>query len=288
MSLFAVAGVSGNTGAAVAEALLSIGHGVRVIVRDAAKGASWAMRGAEVAVADLTDAPALIQALRGADGAFVLSPSRYDIPNPIEAASDLGHVLAAASKAAKLPLTVVLSSIAAQHTAGTGMIKTNNRVEAAFKAAGANATFLRAPYFLENLLPVLSVIQEQGLLPSLIDPDQRMDMIPVRDIGASVADLLTGMAAPAPVVELHSVKPVTMREVGAAFADRLGKPVHVLALPVAGWADAVAEWGMHPAIQAEFVEMYKAIADGIVDWDGHQALYGRTTLADWAGLILDR
>lgn len=288
MSLFAVAGISGNTGAAVANALLSRGHGVRVIVRDASKGAVWAARGAEVAVADLSDVPALTQALRGTDGAFLLSPPRYDIADPIEAAARTGAALAAASKASDLPLVVVLSSIAAQHTASTGMIKTNNRVETAFRTAGAKATFLRAPYFLENLGSVLPLLQEQGLLPSLIDPDQRMDMIPVRDIGAAAADLLTGVAAAAPVVELHGQKPVTIREVGAAFAQVLGKPVQVLGVPTHGWAEAIAQWGLHPSVQTEFVEMYTGIADGTVDWAGHPTLHGATTLTEWARLILER
>lgn len=288
MSLFAVAGVSGNTGAAVANALLSRGHRVRVIVRDAGKGAAWAARGAEVAMADLSDVPALTQALCGTDGAFLLSPPRYGDANPIEAGAQTGITLAAASKAAALPLIVVLSSIAAQHKAGTGMIKTNNRVEAAFAAAGVTATFLRAPYFLENLGSVLPLVQEQGLLPSLIDPDQRMDMIPVRDIGAAAADLLTGVAAAAPVVELHGQQPITIREVGAAFEEVLGKPVQVLDVPAQGWAEAIAQWGLHPAVQKEFVEMYTGIADGTVDWEGRPALHGTTTLTEWARLILGR
>lgn len=288
MSLFAVAGVSGNTGAAVANTLLSRGHDVRVIVRDAGKGAAWVARGAEMVVADLGDIPALTQALRGTKGAFLLSPPRYEIADPIEAAARIGTALAAACKAAALPLVVVLSSIAAQHTTGTGMIKTNNRVETAFKADGAKATFLRAPYFLENLGSVLPLVLEQGLLPSLIDPDQRMDMIPVRDIGAAAADLLTGVAAAAPIVELHGQKPVTIREVGAAFEQIQGKPVQVLDVPAQGWAEAIAQWGLHPAVQKEFVEMYTGIADGTVDWEGHPALHGATTLTEWTHHILNR
>ena len=41
--MFAIAGVSGNTGAVVADTLLNAGAPVRVIVRDAAKGERWSM-----------------------------------------------------------------------------------------------------------------------------------------------------------------------------------------------------------------------------------------------------
>lgn len=287
MSLFAVAGVSGNTGAAVADALLSQGHDVRVIVRDATKGAAWKARGAQVAVADLgRDAPALAAALAGVEGAFLLNPPRYDVSDPIAEAERVGANLATAAKLAALPRTVVLSSIGGQHKDGTGIIRSTNRVEAAFAAAGADATFLRAPYFLENLGAVLPLIREQGLLPTLINPDQTMDMIPVRDIGAAAADILTGKAMTAPVVELHGAEPINMRQVGAAFADALGKPVQVLAVPQEGWADAIAQWGMHPAVQREFAGMYRGIGDGTVAWEGRPALRGVTSLAEWVRIIL--
>src|SRR5438270_255808 len=49
--MYVIAGVSGNTGSIVANALLEQGKKVRVIVRDAKKGEPWKARGAEVAVA---------------------------------------------------------------------------------------------------------------------------------------------------------------------------------------------------------------------------------------------
>ena len=52
--MYAVAGVTGHTGKAVAETLQAKGQPVRVIVRDEAKGASWKARGAEIAVATST------------------------------------------------------------------------------------------------------------------------------------------------------------------------------------------------------------------------------------------
>ncbi len=77
-------GVTGRTGAAAADALLRSGHPVRVVVRDPAKGQPWAGRGAEVAVADLTDLASMTQALRQAHGAYVVSPQHYSI-RPVNA-----------------------------------------------------------------------------------------------------------------------------------------------------------------------------------------------------------
>ena len=62
--MFVIAGASGNTGKAAAEALLAQKKSVRVIVRDASAAEAWRARGAEAAVADLDDVAALTSALR--------------------------------------------------------------------------------------------------------------------------------------------------------------------------------------------------------------------------------
>ena len=49
LAMYAIAGVTGHVGSVAADTLLSQGKAVRVIVRDAAKGAPWKAKGAEVA-----------------------------------------------------------------------------------------------------------------------------------------------------------------------------------------------------------------------------------------------
>ena len=75
-NMYAVAGVTGQTGAAVAEALLAAGQHVRVIVRRAEAGAGWRRSaGAEVAVADLADPVALAAALARHAGRLSAQPA---------------------------------------------------------------------------------------------------------------------------------------------------------------------------------------------------------------------
>jgi NAD(P)H dehydrogenase (quinone) len=50
--MFAVTGITGQVGGAVARTLLAKGCGVRGVVRDANKAGSWAKQGCEIAVAD--------------------------------------------------------------------------------------------------------------------------------------------------------------------------------------------------------------------------------------------
>jgi NAD(P)H dehydrogenase (quinone) len=49
--MFAITGVTGKVGGAVARSLLAQGHKVRAVVRDAEKGRSWSAQGCDIAIA---------------------------------------------------------------------------------------------------------------------------------------------------------------------------------------------------------------------------------------------
>jgi uncharacterized protein YbjT (DUF2867 family) len=76
--MFAITGITGKVGAAVARSLLSADQSVRAVVRDRSKGAAWAQLGYEIAVADLSDTEALTAAFVGTAGVFVLLPPVFD------------------------------------------------------------------------------------------------------------------------------------------------------------------------------------------------------------------
>src|SRR5206468_11745289 len=110
-AMYAVAGASGHTGAALARALLDAGEHVRVIVRRNDAGTAWRARGAEVAVADLADAVALTAGLRGMQGAYLLNPPSYTVPDPFASAAAIGRAFAQAIAESGVPRSVVLSSV---------------------------------------------------------------------------------------------------------------------------------------------------------------------------------
>ncbi len=96
-----VTGVTGNTGAVVADALLAAGERVRVVLRDPAGAEAWRARGAEIALADLGDDGAMAQALRDARAAYLLNPPDYRTPDPIGDARRIADALAAWPRTAR-------------------------------------------------------------------------------------------------------------------------------------------------------------------------------------------
>lgn len=88
--MYAITGITGKVGGAVAEALLAAGLPVRAVVRDAGKGQAWAARGCQVALAQMDDAAALALAFKDSDAVLVLPPSECD-PAPRFYRSGRGH-----------------------------------------------------------------------------------------------------------------------------------------------------------------------------------------------------
>jgi uncharacterized protein YbjT (DUF2867 family) len=76
--MFAVTGITGKVGAAVARCLLAAHKPVRAVVRDRSRSIPWAQLGCDIAVADLSDTEALTAAFAGAAGVFAMIPPVFD------------------------------------------------------------------------------------------------------------------------------------------------------------------------------------------------------------------
>lgn len=262
--MFAVAGVSGKTGAVTADALLARGQRVRVIVRDAAKGAPWAAKGAEVAVADLADRAAVAAALRGVQGAYLLVPPVWGAADPVAAGAELGRALASAAKDAGVPHVVLLSSVGAHLAAGNGPIATLFHTEAAFRQAGVPTTALRASYFVENWGSVAQVVKTDGVLPSFIAADYPLAQVSTRDIGETAADLLVEGPRGQRVVELRGPSEVTPAQVAAGFGRVLGREIPLVTPPLAAAEGALVGAGLPQPWAALYAEMYRGLSTGLV------------------------
>src|ERR1700682_2946162 len=59
MKMYAITGITGKVGGALARTLLADGQPVRAVVRDTDKGRAWAERGCSVALAEMQDAASL-------------------------------------------------------------------------------------------------------------------------------------------------------------------------------------------------------------------------------------
>jgi uncharacterized protein YbjT (DUF2867 family) len=86
---------------------------------------------------------------------------------------------------------VVLSSVGADKSRGTGPVAGLHNLEKKLEGIpGLNALFLRAGYFMENILSQAGVIKSMGTMAGPIMEDLPLPMIATRDIGAYAAEAL--------------------------------------------------------------------------------------------------
>ena len=215
--MYVIAGVSGNTGSIVANALLEQGKKVRVIVRDAKKGEAWKARGAEVAVASVDDEDALTKALEGATGAYLLSPPDMGSQDFIEEKRAPSRRSRAPSSAARSRTSSSCRRSGAQHEAGTGTIRTVHFGEERLAKTPAKTTFVRAAYFLDNWASVLGAAA-QGKLPTFLPPDLVVPMVSTKDIGLVAAKaLLEPPSGKTEIIELAGPRDYSSRELAAVL-----------------------------------------------------------------------
>jgi uncharacterized protein YbjT (DUF2867 family) len=276
---FVITGVSGHTGSVAADTLLAAGHRVRVVVRDRAKAERFAARGADVAVADLGDSKALAAAFAGAEGAYVLVPPNYAAADFRAYQHATADAIAAAADEAQLPHLVLLSSVAAQHPAGTGPIAGLHYAENLLrKLPATRSTFVRAAYFMENLGGSLGML-EQGLLPSFTPATLAFDMIATADIGKLVASLLVEGAAATNVVDLAGPSPVSFADAARVLSSLTGKTITVAEAPLDAVVPTLTGFGMPADVAAMYREMIAGIISGHVAFEpGHRKVTGTTTV----------
>ena len=266
--IFTIAGITGNTGAATAEALLANGHQVRAIVRDPAKAGDWARRGVQLFAGDMNDAGALAKALDGVDGAYLLVPPNYATDKPIAWYETVASAIRDAAKQAKLQRLVFLSSESAHLADGNGPIRGLHRAEGVLAGAAPKLTFLRASYFQENWQSGFGLAKAQGILPTfLADPKAKRSMIATKDIGRTVADLLLE-ANPPKIVELASREGYSAQDAADAMSALLGKPVTVVQPPREQWVPILTGVGLSSAFAELLAEINDGINSGHVRFEG--------------------
>ena len=279
--MFLVMGITGKVGSATAEHLLAHGKEVRALVRNREKAAYWADQGVELVDGDWNDPAAIEQALKCVEGAFVMLPAVWTpSPDYKEAKGVIASYVEALTKAPP-PRVVALSSMGANRTSGHGVITALSLLEQGFHDLASPVAFVRAGGFFENFLFGLHVAQG-GTLPVFYDPtDRKSTMVATNDIGAEFATLLTGPAwSGQRIVEIGSM--VTADEVAEQLGEVLNLDVKAFAIPRAGWAQALEQFGVPKGHSGPAEEMYEAVNAGWMDLgaEGTEHVAGTTSARD--------
>jgi len=256
--MFAITGITGKVGAAVARSLLSDDQPVRAVVRDRSKGAAWAQLGCDIAVADISDTAALATAFEGTAGVFVVLPPVFDpAPGFPEAARFIDSLRAALARAK--PTKVVALSTVGADAPQPNLLNVLGRMEEALGSLPMPVTFLRAAWFMENAAWDIASAKK-GLIQSYLQPlDRPIPMVSTDDVGRAAAELLKERWEGKRVVELEGAQRVSPNALAAAFAKVLGTPVRAEVVPRDRWESIFRTQGMkNPTPRMQMIDGFNA------------------------------
>jgi len=256
--MFAVTGITGKVGAAVARSLLSADQPVRAVVRDRSKSAPWAQLGCDIAVADLSDTEALTAAFAGTAGVFAMVPPVFDPAPGFAEAMGIINPLCAALAHAKPARVVALSTVGAD-APQPNLLNVLRRMEAVFGTLPMPVAFLRAAWFMENAAWDIDSAKS-GLIQSYLQPlDRAVPMVSADDVGRTAAALLQERWEGKRVVELEGPQRVSPNALAAAFAKALGTPVRAEVVPREQWELIFRAQGMkNPTPRIQMIEGFNA------------------------------
>ena len=276
--MYAITGITGKVGGALAATLLAAGLPVRAVVRGATKGAAWAARGCEVAIAEMGDAASLTSAFRGAAGVFILPPSEFD-PEP--GFPEARHFIAAVTLAlveARPGKVVCLSTIGAD-APHENLLTQRKLMEQSLQEIGLPVTFLRPGWFMENALWDIPSARDEGLLRSFLQPADRLfPMVATQDVGRLAAALLREDWSGTRVVELEGPARISPNDLARAFATVLKRPVRVETVPRESWEQIFRSQGTRNPLPR--IRMLDGFNEGWIEFSEHgrSAVKGTTAL----------
>jgi len=279
--MYAVMGITGKVGGAVARTLLAKGEKVRGIVRNPDKAAEWQKQGVELFKADFDDVDALTAAFTGVAGVFVMVPPNFaPAPGFPEARATLKVLREALSRA--LPSKAVyLSSIGAEQASGLGLITNSHLLEETLGDLPFSHAFLRAAWFMENSAGDVASALNEGKVRFQLHPlDRKFPLVATADIGKAGAETLTQSWTGTRHIEVAGPEGYSPLDIAEAFAEAVGRPVEAIAVPRGEWETLWVSQGMPEGRTAPRAEMVDAFNSSWIHFGvpGTEPVKGTTTL----------
>jgi uncharacterized protein YbjT (DUF2867 family) len=269
-----ITGVTGQQGGSVARALQGSGFRLRGMTRkpQGDRAVALAQQGVEIVEGDLDDDGSMQRALAGAWGVF-------GVQNTWEAGVEKEEVqgkrLATLARGAGVQHYVYTSVGSAHKQTGIPHFDNKWRVEETVRGLGfPSHVILRPVFFMENLLAPFTL--QGDALAVAVDPNTRLQMIAVDDIGWFGARAFTDAAALKGREIDIAGDAVTMPEAAATLSKTMGRPIRFQQTPI----EQVRQYSQDMALMLAWFDR----VGYSVDIAGLEREFGRRLLklGDWA------
>ena len=255
--MIAVVGATGNTGRAVVKALKALGQDPICIVRNAQKAREVLGPDAKAVVAELTDRPALEQALKGVTSVFVVTGHN---PQMVE---QQNNVLDATLQAGVTYL-VRVSGNRQLITPDSGSVigRSHYAIEEKLRASGIKWVILRPGLFMQNTFAAAPSIKNDGKIAQPFAADLPLAFIDVRDTGAVGAHVLLDPAPHVGKIYEFTGALSNYGEFAEVFSQVLGRKITYVPLTVEQNMEGMKARGMPDWLITHLATVGKLAANG--------------------------
>lgn len=265
--MITITGATGNVGSKIADQLLTEGHDITVIGRNAEKLKPFGDRGARIQVGDIGDTDFLTKAFKGADVVFSVIPPNPQAEDQRAYVNRMGTSLATAIENTGVKKVIHLSSQGAELEEGTGPVLGHHDQEQRLNVMeGVDVLALRPTYYMENLLWNLDMIARDGIHGGTFDPQRKFHMIATKDVAkAAVEHLKSPDFHGNNVRDLLGAGAIDMDEITKLIGKELGNDrLPYIQFPYEDAEKGMIGMGLSPSVAASYIELNKGINAGIV------------------------
>ncbi len=264
--MIVVTAPTGQIGSQLLRNLLDKGEPIRVIARDPSRLAPDMRDRVEVVQGSHDDPAVVDKAFHGADSVFWLVP-----PDPRAASLDEAYVefsrpACAAFRTQGVRRVVAISALGrGTSVAGrAGHVTASLAMDDLIAGTGVALRTLTMPSFMDNLAGQAGAIREQGMFFSPMLPDRPFPTCATADIAAVAARLLldhawTGQDS----VAVLGPEDLTYDQMAQIVSEVLDRPVRFRQIPMEGFKQRLAGFGMSEAIVQGYADMMTAKNEGL-------------------------
>jgi len=271
--MIVVTGANGKLGRHVMEGLLKQLPAQQIVaaVRNPGNAQDLAAMGVTLRQADYNDAASLQAAFAGADKVLLISS------NDLEHRMSQHKGAVDACKAAGIKL-LAYTSILRADTSSLALAQDHKATEAYLRDSGVPYVFLRNGWYFENHTEALAAALEHGAILGAAH-DGRFASASRADYAGAAIQVLTTDGHENKVYELAGDASFSLPELAAEVSRAAGKKIVYQNLPQQPYRDALASFGLPPALAEMLADADAGAAQGELDSSTHdlRTLLGRPT-----------
>jgi uncharacterized protein YbjT (DUF2867 family) len=286
---YVLTGGAGHITKPLAEKLLSAGHQVTIIGRNADNLKELTAKGAKAAIGSVEDTVFLKQAFAGADAVYTMVPPNFAVASMKGFIAQTGKNYTEAIKANNIKYVVNLSSIGAHMAEGCGPVSGLYRAEESLNTLkDVNIIHLRPGYFYYNLLSNAGMIKHMNIMGSNFGGTENFKLVlsDTNDIAEAAAEELQKLSFKGHIIKYIASDERNTNDIAKVLGNAIGKPE----LPWVAFTDEQALGGMLQAglpeeIAKNYTEMGHAMNSGKMAedyWKNHPPKLGSVKLEDFA------